>query len=250
MSSKLFLIAGIVLQTPALLAQHNTPPEVKISVHDAAGAPIANAAVALQPASIAVHTGTDGAATFLRTSETVQLRVSAPGYEGKTVETGLFSTIDVILKPSPGAGTTSSGNAGDLTLTAAAGSQSLSLADLAKLPHRTLTVQNGHTHASETYSGVPLIDLFSRTGAPTGGDVRGKALSEYIIVTGSDGYRAVLSLGEIEPDFHPGTVLVADAMNGKPLDAKEGPFKLVVSEDTKPARSVHNLVSLELKQAE
>lgn len=118
------------------------------------------------------------------------------------------------------------------------------------MPHRTLTVQNGHTHASETYSGVLLIDLLSRTGAPTGGDVRGKALSEYVLAIGADGYKAVLSLAEVEPDFHAGTVLVADAMDGKPLDAHEGPFKLIVSEDTRPARSVHNLVSLELKQAD
>jgi hypothetical protein len=45
-------------------------------------------------------------------------------------------------------------------------------------------------------------------------------------------------------------VLVADTMNGKPLDARTGPFRLVVSDDKRPARSVRNLVSLELKAAE
>jgi hypothetical protein len=39
-------------------------------------------------------------------------------------------------------------------------------------------------------------------------------------------------------------------MNGKPLDAHSEPFKLVVTEDKRPARSVRNLVSLELKTAE
>ena len=80
--------------------------------------------------------------------------------------------------------------------------------------------------------------------------MRGKALSGYIVATGSDGYRAVLALAEIDPSFHPGEVLVADAMNGKPLDAHSGPFKLVVTEDKRPARSVRNLVSLELKMAD
>jgi hypothetical protein len=37
-------------------------------------------------------------------------------------------------------------------------------------------------------------------------------------------------------------------MDGKPLDAHSGPFKLVVSEDKRPARSVRNLVSIELKE--
>ena len=43
---------------------------------------------------------------------------------------------------------------------------------------------------------------------------------------------------------------MADTLDGKPLDSKEGPFKLVVEEDQKPARWVHNLVKLELKQAQ
>jgi DMSO/TMAO reductase YedYZ molybdopterin-dependent catalytic subunit len=60
----------------------------------------------------------------------------------------------------------------------------------------------------------------------------------------------VLALAEVETDFHPGDVLVADAMNGKPLDAKAGPFRLVVTDDKRPARSVRNLVSVELKAAE
>jgi hypothetical protein len=39
-------------------------------------------------------------------------------------------------------------------------------------------------------------------------------------------------------------------MDGKPLDAKTGPFRLVVSEDKRPARSVHSLVSIEVKAAD
>jgi hypothetical protein len=53
----------------------------------------------------------------------------------------------------------------------------------------------------------------------------------------------------MDPAFHPGTVLVADSLNGQLLDAKSGPFKLVVSEDKRPARCVRNLTALELKTA-
>ena len=129
--------------------------------------------------------------------------------------------------------------------------QSLLTGDMIKtMPHQTITIQNGHTNASETYSGVPLVTLLQAAGAPVGKDVHGKALSEYVVATGADGYKAVIALAEAEPDFHPGQILVADELAGKALDAKEGPFKLVVSEDKRPARSVHNLVKLELKQAE
>ncbi len=128
--------------------------------------------------------------------------------------------------------------------------QSLTLPDFKALPHTTITAHNGHTNTDESYSGVPLTSLLAKAGAPTGKDLHGKALSDYIVVTGSDGYKAVLALAETDPGFHPGDVLVADTLNGQPLDAKTGPFKLVVSEDKRPARSVHSLVSIELKTAE
>lgn len=121
---------------------------------------------------------------------------------------------------------------------------------LKALHHVQLTVIDGHSHAKQTYFGVPLIELMEKVGAPVPAAVKGKALAEYVVATGSDGYKAVLSLAEIEPGFHPGTVIVADTLDGKVLDAQGGPFKLVVEEDGKPARWVHNLVKLELKQAE
>ena len=238
-----------------LVAQHQDAPHVKISVHDAAGTPIPDAAIAISPQTLALHTGQDGTTTFDFSREPARMSISAPGYTAKTMELDLFSTIDVALTPSgsgahPVPSQTDPAAGGDTLTIISAESQSLRASDLAKFPHQSLAVQNGHTHQSETYSGVPLIELLGKAGAPAGSDVKGKALSEYIIATGSDGYKAVLSLAEIEPDFHSGTVLVADGVSGKPLDAKEGPFKLVVSEDRRPARSVHNLVSLELKQAQ
>jgi hypothetical protein len=126
----------------------------------------------------------------------------------------------------------------------------LTLDALRALPQKTVSFHNVHTSADETYSGVPLIDLLASLGAPHGKDLHGKGLSEYVVATGSDGYKAVLALAEVDPEFHPGDVIVADAMDGKPLDAKNGPYKLVVTEDKRPARSVHNLVSIEVKAAE
>ncbi len=129
-------------------------------------------------------------------------------------------------------------------------SATLTAADLKALPQKTVTFHNVHTKADETYSGVPLTDLLAKYGAPTGDKLRGKALSEYVIAIGSDGYKAVLALAETDPSFHPGDVIVADSMDGKPLDAANGPFKLVVTEDKRPARCVHKLVSIELRTAD
>jgi hypothetical protein len=151
------------------------------------------------------------------------------------------------------AATPSSGaNSGELLLQARAYHDPvhLTIAELKALPHITVTIHNSHTDADETYAGVRLADLLGKLGVPLGSELRGKALANYVIATGSDGYQATLALGEIDPAFHPGEVLVADTMDGKPLDAHSGPLKLVVTEDKRPARSVRNLTTIELKSAQ
>ena len=137
-----------------------------------------------------------------------------------------------------------------LTVTAGPNERGVYTATMLKdYPHVTVTIFDPHTNANETYSGVPLIDLLAKLGVPHGAALRSKALAEYVVATGSDGYKSVLALGEIDPEFHPGQMLVCDAMDGKPLGAA-GPFRLVVTEDKRPARSVRNLVSIAVKTAE
>jgi hypothetical protein len=123
-------------------------------------------------------------------------------------------------------------------------------ATLLEYPQQTVTIFDPHSKKQETYGGVPLIDLLVKLGVQRGKDLMGKALGQYVVATGSDGYRSVVALGEVDPEFHPGTVLIADTMDGKPLDAKTGPFRLVVTEDKRPARSVRNLVRVELRTVE
>jgi len=106
---------------------------------------------------------------------------------------------------------------------------SFSPAEIKAVVHISATIHNAHTNADETYSGVRLADLLTKMVAPLGKELRGEALAIYMVAKGSDGYAAVLSLAEVDPEFHPGEVIVADAMDGKPLDARSGPFKLVVT---------------------
>jgi len=124
----------------------------------------------------------------------------------------------------------------------------LSPAEFHALPHVTLAVHNAHTNADESYSGVPLSNLLAMINAPIGKELRGEALAHYVIATGTDGYSAVLSLAEADPDFHGGQIVVADARDGQPL-GKNGPFQLIVSEDKHPARWVRNLNSISLQIA-
>jgi hypothetical protein len=125
----------------------------------------------------------------------------------------------------------------------------LSPTDFAAIPHVTLTVHNAHSNADETYSGVPLATLLAKLNAPLGSDLRGKEMTRYIIATGADHYSVVFSLAEIDPSFHAGQVIVADMRDGKPLGG-DGPFRLVITDDKRPARWVHNLVTITLANAQ
>jgi hypothetical protein len=159
--------------------------------------------------------------------------------------------LTLCAQQSPMPAQTTAAHANVLTITAGPRERGVfTPATLAEYPHQTVVVFDPHTHTPETYSGVPLIDLLAHLGVPHGKTLMGKALAEYVVATGSDGYKSVVALGEIDPDFHPGIVLIADHLDGKPLGDKTGPFRLVVSEDKKQARSVRNLVSIEVKTAE
>jgi hypothetical protein len=122
--------------------------------------------------------------------------------------------------------------------------------ELKGLPRKTVTVFNPHANADETYEGVALADVLAKHGVPLGAALRGAAIACYVVATGADGYKAVYSLAELDPSFHPGDVIVADTMDGKALDPHSGPFRMVSTEDKRPARGVRNLVSVELKAAE
>jgi len=117
---------------------------------------------------------------------------------------------------------------------------------LAALPHTTITVYNEHAKANQTYSGVPLTDLLTQLGVPN--KPHGKDFRLYIVAEGSDGYQVVYSIGEITPDVHDGTVLVADAVDGKSL-GNNGLFQLVATGEKRPARWVRNLVDIRVLTA-
>jgi hypothetical protein len=125
----------------------------------------------------------------------------------------------------------------------------LSPADLAALPHKSVAVFNAHSKANETYSGVLLADLLNKVGVPLGENVRGKLFMIGIVASGTDGYGVLYSLAEVDPAIHTGDVIVADSLDGQKL-TKDGAFKMVSSEDRRPARWVRNLTSVSVVKAE
>jgi hypothetical protein len=130
-----------------------------------------------------------------------------------------------------------------LALVAGGKTTTLSVADLQAMPQRTLTVHNAHTRVDETYVGVALSDLLGKQGVTADGAGAKRVYHSYVRAEGTDGYWVVYSASEVEGAIHKGDVIVAVTMDGKPL-AEDGRFKLVASEEQKPARWVRNLKTL------
>ncbi|MFZ0745225.1 MAG: hypothetical protein WAM85_12520 [Terracidiphilus sp.] len=121
------------------------------------------------------------------------------------------------------------------------------VAKLAALPHKTITVYNMHVKAIQLYSGVQLIDLLAPLGVAT--NPHGKDFLLYLVAKGSDGYQVVYAIAEAIPDVHEATVIVADSMDGKPI-ANNGPLQLVATGEKHPARWVHNLIVIRVMTAD
>jgi hypothetical protein len=253
------LLCAVVFAPCALSAQQAATTPVVIRVTDPSGAVVPRAQIRFVPAP-------DPAPLKLETDDRGQLSIDlkAGGYalfvssQGFAIDTrhidvripedkaGPSQIVLVALKIAQSSGPTiiyPAEVAGSLALTADPyhAPVILSPADFRALPHITITVHNGHTNASETYAGVPLATLLAKVNAPLGKELHGEAMTSYLVATGSDGYSVVLSLAEVDPDFHEGQVIVADTRDGQPL-GKNGPFH-----DKRPARWVHNLNEISVR---
>ena len=97
-----------------------------------------------------------------------------------------------------------------------------------------------------TFKGVMLWTILDSAGVTLGKDLRGENLAKYVLVKASDGYEVIFSLPEIDPEFSDKIILLAYEVDGKPLAASEGPFRLVVPQDKKHARWIRQLNSIQI----
>ena len=260
LSVSVALLAVAALAPGAARAQQITTTKVIFFVTDPSGAAIGSATIVLGMPSNTPGTKTDEYGRLsvdLPIGAQYNFPVSAPGYISDYAYIDLTSAelpaddtknVTVVLhlddRPSQTAQTVPNSKVSLLiTGDAKHAPLNLSLAEFRALPHVDVKVHNGHTNTDETYSGVPLVVLLAKVDAPLGENLRGKALTNYVVATGSDGYSVLLSLAEVDPMFHDGQIVVADSRDGQPLTTS-GPYQLIVSEDKRPARWVRNLISI------
>ena len=93
-----------------------------------------------------------------------------------------------------------------------------------------------------------MHDVLVRSGLDFGQGLRGNQLSTYVMGIGSDGYAVIYALAEFDPSITNSAIILADKRDGKPLDPNEGPLRIVVPQDKRPARSVRLLKEIDLVQ--
>jgi DMSO/TMAO reductase YedYZ molybdopterin-dependent catalytic subunit len=121
----------------------------------------------------------------------------------------------------------------------------LTAADLAGLKRQTVTAR-AHDNRESKYEGVLLHDVLHKAALPAGKDLRGKAVSLYLIVEAADGYKALFALAELDPAYNDRTILLADHRDGQPLTAREGPYQIVVPGEKRHSRWVRQVVGLRI----
>lgn len=113
--------------------------------------------------------------------------------------------------------------------------------DLAALPQTTIEVryESGQGPQERTLTGVPLTEVLPPDALATT-DAKNDLLSFGVLAVGEDAYRALVSYGEVSPDFGNRGLLVALTEDGKSLERP----RLAVPGDMKGGRYVSDLVEL------
>ena len=120
----------------------------------------------------------------------------------------------------------------------------LDQAALAAMPRISVTA-SAHHEPSSQWQGVALQSILQKVSAPSGEHLRGHAMTTIVRITASDHYQVVFSLAELDPMLGNEQVILADTQDGHPI-AKDGPFRVVVPGDKRPARWIRNVTTIEV----
>ncbi len=117
--------------------------------------------------------------------------------------------------------------------------------DLHKYMQTTVN-RKDHDGKDHMYTGVTLSDILKKTGVTLGPDLKGKNLTKYILITASDNYQVVFALAELDKAFTDRAIILADQVDGKPLPSGEGPFRIIVQDEKKPARCIREVTEIKV----
>lgn len=105
---------------------------------------------------------------------------------------------------------------------------------------------SGMDGIERVYQGVRLLDILKLAGVTLGKELRGENLTKYLLLTAMDGYEVIYALAEVDPAFTDETITLAYKVDGRPLPAGEGPFRIIAPKEKRPARWIRELGSIKV----
>ena len=94
-----------------------------------------------------------------------------------------------------------------------------------------------------------LDEVLRAAGVKFAKELRGKRLTDYLLVKTADGYRVVFALPELDSSYRDTEILLADSRDGKPLEGSDGRLRLVIPHEKRYARWVRQIVALSICHA-
>lgn len=123
---------------------------------------------------------------------------------------------------------------------------SFGAAEFAKLTRKEV-IGKDHDGKESKYSGVEIREILQLAGVKFGKDLRGKGIAQYLLIEAADGYKAVYSLTELDPEFTDKVVILADVQDGKILSDNDGKFQVIATGEKKHARWVRQVTALKVR---
>ena len=111
---------------------------------------------------------------------------------------------------------------------------------------QTTIVRKDRDGKNHTYSGVTLSDILKNAGVTLGPELKGENLTKYLLVEASDGYQVIFALAELDKDYTDRTIILADQADGKPLAPADGPYRVIVQDEKKPARCIKQVIAMQV----
>ena len=121
----------------------------------------------------------------------------------------------------------------------------LTPAEVKALPRAKATIQVKGQPV--VYEGAVLHGALIKAGVVSGERLMGRYLNQIVVLRAADGFSSILSIAETDPVYRANPVILADTVGGKPLDAREGPYRVVVDGDLRNSRSPKGVVAVEVK---
>ena len=127
--------------------------------------------------------------------------------------------------------------------------KTLAVSDLQHEPQTTVTISQhtGHGTLAGVFTGVPLWALLQEAGVTLDKGKKNDLIHHTVTVIGSDGYNAVLSLGEIAPEIGDDRATIAWQKDGMPLESSQGFARLIIPGDKAASRAVSAITTIEVK---